>query len=99
MFNLITILDGVLYILVRRNTSVSIATRHGLDGQGIESRCGARLPAHVHTAPEAPRSLLCNAYQIFPGVKEPGRGVDHPLTSSAEVEERIELYIYSPCVP
>jgi hypothetical protein len=30
----------------------------------------------------------------FPGVKWPGRGVDHPPTSSAEVRERVELCIY-----
>jgi hypothetical protein len=28
----------------------------------------------------------------FPGVKRPGRGVDHPPQSSAEVKERVELY-------
>jgi len=33
----------------------------------------------------------------FPGVKRPGRGVDHPLPSSAEVKEGVELYLYSPC--
>jgi hypothetical protein len=33
----------------------------------------------------------------FPGVKRPGRGVDHPPPSSAEVEGRVELYLYSPC--
>jgi len=27
----------------------------------------------------------------FPGVKQPGRGVDHPPPSSAEVEETVEL--------
>jgi hypothetical protein len=27
----------------------------------------------------------------FPGVKRPGRGVDHPPPSSAEVKERVEL--------
>jgi len=32
----------------------------------------------------------------FSGVKRPGRGVDHPLPSSAEVKERVELYLYSP---
>jgi len=32
----------------------------------------------------------------FPGVKRPGRGVDHPPPSSAEVKERVELYLYSP---
>ena len=26
------------------------------------------------------------------GVKRPGRGVDHPILSSAEVKERVELY-------
>jgi len=31
----------------------------------------------------------------FPGVKRPGRDADHPLSSSAEVKERVELYIYS----
>jgi hypothetical protein len=32
----------------------------------------------------------------FPGVKRPRRGVDHPLPSSAEVKERVEVYLYSP---
>jgi hypothetical protein len=35
----------------------------------------------------------------FPGVKRPGRGADHPPSSSAEVEGRVELYIYSPSGP
>ena len=32
----------------------------------------------------------------FPGVKRPGRGAEHPPPFSAEVTERIRLYIYSP---
>jgi len=35
----------------------------------------------------------------FPGVKWPGCGVDHPLPFSAEVKERVELYLYSPYGP
>jgi hypothetical protein len=31
----------------------------------------------------------------FLEVKRPGRGVDHPPPSSAEVEGRVRLYIYS----
>ena len=34
----------------------------------------------------------------FPGVKRPERGVKHPPLSSAEAEERVELYHYSPSV-
>jgi len=32
---------------------------------------------------------------LFPEVKRPGRGVDHPTASSAVVKERVELYFYS----
>jgi hypothetical protein len=31
----------------------------------------------------------------FPGVKRPGRGVDHPPPSSVVVKERVEMYLYS----
>jgi hypothetical protein len=37
--------------------------------------------------------------QWVPGVKRPGRGIDHPPPSSAEVKERVELYLYSPSGP
>jgi hypothetical protein len=32
----------------------------------------------------------------FPGLKLPRRGVDHPPPSSAEVKEKVELYLYYP---
>ena len=35
----------------------------------------------------------------FPGIKRPGRGVNHPPLSSADVKERVELYLYSPSQP
>ena len=35
----------------------------------------------------------------FPGVKRQGGGVDHTLSSSAEVKEKVQLYIYSPSEP
>ena len=50
--------------------------------------------------PCGPPSLLCNGYRVpFPRVKRTGRGVDHPPPSSAEVKERVELYLYSPSGP
>ena len=36
---------------------------------------------------------------LFTGVKRPGRGVDHPPLSGAEVKERVELYICSASGP
>ena len=35
----------------------------------------------------------------FPGVKRPERGVDYPPSSSAEVNKRVKLYIYSTLGP
>jgi hypothetical protein len=31
-----------------------------------------------------------------PGVKQPGCGVDHLLSSSTDEKESVELYLYSP---
>jgi len=39
--------------------------------------------------PWGPPCLLYNEYRLFPGLKRPGRGSDHPPPSSAEVKERI----------
>ena len=30
----------------------------------------------------------------FPGVKRPGRGAAYPPTPSAEVKQRVQLYVY-----
>jgi hypothetical protein len=47
-----------------------------------------------------PPSLLYYEYRVsFLGVKRPGSGVNHPPPSSAEVKERVELYLYSPSGP
>ena len=43
-----------------------------------------------------PTSLLCYGYRFsLPGVKRPVRGVDHPPPFSVDVEERVELCLYS----
>jgi hypothetical protein len=70
-----------------RDDPVRIATRYRLDGPGFESRCGvARFSAPVQTDPAAyPLSYTMSTGSSL-GVKWPGRGVDHPLPSSAEVE-------------
>ena len=46
--------------------------------------------------PWDPPSLLYNRNRpSFPGVKQLGRGVNHPSLSRAEVKEIVELYLYS----
>jgi hypothetical protein len=50
--------------------------------------------------PWVPPSLLYNRYRFSsPGVKRPGCDVDHPPPSSAEVKERVELYVCFPSGP
>ena len=46
-----------------------------------------------------PTHPLVQWLPVFPGRKRPRRVVDHPPASSAEVKERVELYIYSPSRP
>ena len=42
-------------------------------------------------------SFLYNGYRVFPGGKvRPGRDADPSPPSSAEVKNRVELYLYSP---
>ena len=77
------------------DTSVGIATRYGLDSPGNESRWRKIFCTHPDR-PWGPLSLLYSEYRVsFPRVKRPGRGVDHPPPSCAEVKERIVLYFYS----
>jgi hypothetical protein len=77
-----------------RDSSVHIATCYGLDGPGIEFRCVARFSAPLQTGFGAHPASCTMGTRSFAGVKWPGRGVDHPPPFSAEVKERVELYIY-----
>jgi len=62
--------------MVGRDSSVDTATRYGLDGPGIESWLGRAF----RTRPDRPWGPLVS-YTMdtgsFPGVKWPGRGVNH----------------------
>jgi hypothetical protein len=71
--------------------------RAGRSGDRIP--VGARFSAPVQTGPGAYQSSCTMCTGSFPGVKRPGRGVDHPPPSSARVKERVELYLYSPSGP
>jgi hypothetical protein len=78
------------------DSAVGKATRYGLDGPEIESRCGARFSAPVQTSPRVNPVSYTMGTGSFSGVNQPGRGVDHPTQFSAEVKEKVELYIFSP---
>ena len=60
-----------VYTCKTQDSSVGKATRYGLDGQGIESRWGARFSAPVQTGPP---SLLFNGYRV----SSPGALATHP---------------------
>ena len=56
---------------------------------------------HVQTSsdhPWSPPSLLYNGYRLYPSSKSAEAFITHP-SSSAEVEERIDLYLHSPSGP
>jgi hypothetical protein len=83
---------------VGQDSSVGVANLYGLDDPEIESHRGHCF----HTSPDRPSgspSFLYNGYRVFPVGKASGRGVDHSPPSSAEVKERVELYIHSPFGP
>jgi len=68
-------------------------------GMAVESRWGARFSAPVQTGSEVHPASYTIGTGSFPGVKRSGRGVDHPLPSTVEVNERVELYVYSTLAP
>ena len=73
---------------VGRNRSVGIATRYGLGRSGDRIPVGARFSAPVQTGPGAYPASCTMGTVFFPGVKRPGRGLDHPPTSKCRGYER-----------
>ena len=72
---------AIHYITVGQESSVGIETRCGLDGPWIESRLGGGQDfPHTFRPPWGPN----------------GKKRWRPTSSSAEVKERVELYIYPP---
>jgi hypothetical protein len=79
-----------------RDSSVGIATRYGLDGPGIECRLGRDYP-HPSRPALGPTQLPIQwVPDLFPGGKAAGAWLWPPTPPSAEIKERLELYLYSP---
>ena len=74
-------------------------TRSGSTVRGLNPGVGETFCTRPDR-PWDPPSLLYNGYPVsFLAAKRQGRGVNHPHPSSAEVTERVELYLYSPSGP
>jgi hypothetical protein len=79
---------------VRGDISVGIATRYGLEGPA--SNPGEeRFFAPFQTDSGAHTTTYTIVIGSLSRVKRPERGVNHPPSSSTEVKERVELYMYS----
>ena len=72
---------------VGQDSSVGIATCYGLDGQGIESRYGARFSVPVQIGPGTHPASYTMGTGSFPWVKRPGRGVEHPPHLAPRMKE------------
>ena len=73
-----------IYAFAGRDSSVVIAARYGMDGPGIECRCGRDFP-HPSRRDLGPTE---SPVQWIPGhfIERPGR-VNYPLPSSADVKK------------
>jgi len=78
------------------NSFFNPPTRYGLDVPGIESRWGRDFP-HPSRATVGAHPASCTiGTGFFPGVKAAGAWRWPPIPFSAEIKERVELYLYPP---
>ena len=56
---------------------------------------GVIFSASIQTGPGAHTASYTMGSVSFPGVKRPGRGINHPPPSRDKVKESGELYLYS----
>ena len=75
------------------------ALHYRLYGPGIKYWWGQDFPppSSLALGPTQPPMQRVPGY--FQGAKQPGRGINHSPPSSANVKERVELYLHSTSVP
>ena len=77
-------------------TSVSWRLATGWTIQGSNPGGGRDFPHPYRPALWPTQPSVQWVPDLCRGLKRPGRDVDHPSPPSAEVKERVELYVYSP---
>jgi len=92
----ITDLERVSSVLGGPGNVVGIATAYVLDGPGIESRWGRDFPHLSRPALRPSQPPVQWVPGLSRGKVRPGRDADPSPPSSAEVKNRVELYLYSP---
>ena len=80
----------------RPGSVVGIATAYGLDNPGIESLWGRDFPHLSRPAVRPTQPPVQWVAGVSRGYGRPGRDANLSPPSSAEVKNRIELYLYSP---
>jgi hypothetical protein len=93
-------LQGVNFsqLILTENTEINSRYNDLLRTARIGNRIpvGTRYSAPVQTGLETHHVSFTTGTESFSGVKRPRCGVNYPHPSSAEVKERVELYLYSP---
>ena len=84
--------------MVRRDSPVGIATRYELDGPGIEFRWGRDFPHPSIPALEPTHLPVKWVPGLFSGGYS-GQGMAISTQSCADVQDIVELYLYSPAGP
>jgi len=82
--------------IVGRDSSVTIVTRYGLDGPGIESRWGRNIPHPSRSALRPTQPPIQLVPGLSPGVKAAWTWRWPPTPYCAGVKERVKLYLYPP---
>jgi len=96
---LLNVFAATLHIWVGRDRSVGIAVRYGLYGPAIESRWKRDFPQSSRPALRSTQPPVQWVLSLFPGGKAVGAWRWPPTPSSAEVKERVQLYLYSTSGP
>jgi hypothetical protein len=89
--------NGIPTKSMKRSSSVGIVTGYGWTVRGSNPDGGEILHSRPALGPTQP--AVRSVPNLFPDGKVAGRGVGHPPSSTAEVNESVELYIYSPSGP